>query len=312
MPTTHMATRIAVTTVFALMYAAFLLETGMLVAEFGTTGLALRLAALDSQNFIFFPVAGLLALVAFWQPAVLVVDAMWRGQVKYGRLVLGGSLLACCVLSVLIAASFANSNARSIYEISPKALSKDAGRKATDDVLPRAPIKDVLSRMKILSGVDKGLGEYQAQCDAEWLRYSTAASQEMLCFPAGERLPVRDCCTVKAEFRAHVNTLATKSPSATAAVHDLVMPVKVFFLLLLLGLGILLVQYRKGLERLHGTTPSGLSFGLALGGSVMLIWPLLNAAYLQTIALLTGSGSASAYTVWRRWWRSASGRGRCC
>ena len=66
---------------------------------------------------------------------------------------------------------------------------------------------------------------------------------------------------------------------------------------ILLGIGILLVQYRKGLERLHGATPSGISFGLALGGSVMLIWPLLNAAYLQTMALLTGSGSASAYTI---------------
>ena len=54
---------------------------------------------------------------------------------------------------------------------------------------------------------------------------------------------------------------------------------------------------RKGLERLHGATPSGISFGLALGGAVMLIWPLLNAAYLQTMALLTGSGSASAYTI---------------
>jgi hypothetical protein len=75
------------------------------------------------------------------------------------------------------------------------------------------------------------------------------------------------------------------------------MPVKIFFLLLLLGIGILLVQYRKGLERLHGATPSGISFGLALGGAVMLVWPLLNAAYLQTMSLLTGSGSASAYTV---------------
>jgi len=41
----------------------------------------------------------------------------------------------------------------------------------------------------------------------------------------------------------------------------------------------------------------GISFGLALGGAVMLVWPLLNAAYLQTMSLLTGSGSASAYTV---------------
>ncbi len=93
MAQTHIATRIAVTFVFALLYLAFLLETGTLVQEFGSSGLALRLASLDSQNFIFFPVAGLLALVAFWRPAVLLVDAMWRGQLKFGRMVLVVSLL---------------------------------------------------------------------------------------------------------------------------------------------------------------------------------------------------------------------------
>jgi hypothetical protein len=297
MSKTHLATRVAVTIVFAILYLAFLAETGVLVQEFGASGLALRLASLDSQNFIFFPLAGLLALVAFWQPAVLLVDAMWRGQLKYGRIVLGGSLLAALIGAWLISGAFDSSAARSVFEISPKALTADNGAPATEDAPPLAPVTEVLARMRILSGVDDGLGEYQAQCDREWLQYSVAAEVEMLCFPAGERLSVRDCCTAKAAFRQHLNMLAAEAPSRTATVHDWVMPVKVFFLLLLLGIGILLVQYRKGLERLHGMTPSGISFGLALGGAVMLIWPLLNAAYLQTMALLTASGSASAYTV---------------
>jgi hypothetical protein len=297
MSKTHLATRVAVTIVFAILYLAFLAETGVLVQEFGASGLALRLASLDSQNFIFFPLAGLLALVAFWQPAVLLVDAMWRGQLKYGRIVLGGSLLAALIGAWLISGAFDSSAARSVFEISPKALTADNGAPATEDAPPLAPVTEVLARMRILSGVDDGLGEYQAQCDREWLQYSVAAEVEMLCFPAGERLSVRDCCTAKAAFRQHLNGLAAAAPSRTATVHDWVMPVKVFFLLLLLGIGILLVQYRKGLERLHGMTPSGISFGLALGGAVMLIWPLLNAAYLQTMALLTASGSASAYTV---------------
>ncbi|WP_321490857.1 hypothetical protein [uncultured Hyphomonas sp.] len=297
MSKTHLATRVAVTIVFAILYLAFLAETGALVQEFGASGLALRLASLDSQNFIFFPLAGLLALVAFWQPAVLLVDAMWRGQLKYGRIVLGGSLLVALIGAWLISGAFDSSAARSVFEISPKALTADTGAPATEDAPPLAPVTEVLARMRILSGVDRGLGEYQAQCDREWLQYSVAAEVEMLCFPAGERLSVRDCCTAKAAFRQHLNGLAAEAPSRTATVHDWVMPAKVFFLLLLLGIGILLVQYRKGLERLHGMTPSGISFGLALGGAVMLIWPLLNAAYLQTMALLTGSGSASAYTV---------------
>ncbi|MEZ5998587.1 MAG: hypothetical protein R3B98_07835 [Hyphomonas sp.] len=297
MSETHLATRIGVTLAFALLYVAFLVETGILVQEYGSSGLALRLAALDSQNFIFFPVAGLLALVAFWKPAVLLVDAMVRGRVAYGRAVLAASLVDCGLAAWAIAGVFQSSDARSFYEIRPDVLVADAGAPATQGAPHRAPITQILSRMKILSGIDKGLGEYQAQCDREWLQYSTAADVEMLCFPAGERLPVRDCCAAKAAFRSHVNTLAEQAPSHTATVHRFVLPVKIFFLLLLLGLGVLLVQYRKGLERIYGAHLSGVSFGLALGGAVMLIWPLMNAAYLETMSLLTGSGSASAYTV---------------
>jgi len=297
MPKTHLATRIGVTLVFALIYTAFLAETGMLVEEFGPSGLAQRLAALESQNFIFFPVAGLLALVAFWRPAVLLVDAMARGRLKYGRITLVASLVACGAAAWLIAGAFEASGARAFYEIAPKALMDDAGTPSTQGRPTRAPLTDILARMKILSGIDKGLGQYKAQCDGEWLQYSTAADEEMLCFPAGERLPVRECCAAKAAFRQHLNALAAKAPSRTAEVHRYVLPVKVFFLLLLLGLGILLVQYRKGLERVYGAGLSGVSFGLALGGAIMLIWPLMNAAYLETMSLLTGSGSASAYTV---------------
>lgn len=297
MSNTQRSTQIIVTLIFAFLYLAFLAESAVLMQEYGPSGIALRLAALDSQNFIFFPVAGLLVLVAFWKPTVLLVDAMWRDKLRAGRVVLLTSLAVCGLFAWAISEAFESSNARSMYEIAPSALVADAGVSGTQDTAARAPLTDILARMKILSAVDKGLGEYRTQCDREWLRYSTAADAEMLCFPAGERLSVRDCCTAKAAFREHLNTLAATSPSNTAAVHHIVMPIKIFFLLLLLGLGILLVQYRKGLERIYGAGLSGVSFGLAVGGAVMLIWPLMNAAYLQTVSLLTGSGSDSAYTV---------------
>ncbi|MCA8900776.1 MAG: hypothetical protein KDA53_05950 [Hyphomonas sp.] len=293
----HLATRIGVSLVFALLYLAFLAETAVLVHEYGPSGLALRLASLDSQNFIFFPVAGLLALVAFWRPSVLVVDALWRGHVRQGKLVLAAALLLCGLGAWGVSSAFQSSGAKSFYEIAPAALVADTGAPATETAPPRAPVTEILARMKILSGLDKGLGEYKAQCDAEWLQYSTAADLELLCFPAGERISVRACCSAKASFRQHVNQLAAAAPSQTALVHRLVLPVKIFFLLLLLALGILLVHFRKALEKVHGDAVGSVSFGLALGGAVMLIWPLMNAAYLQTTSLLTGSGSASAYTV---------------
>ncbi len=297
MSNTHLASRIAVSLVFLLLYAAFLAETGALFWEFGEAGLAMRLASLDSQNFVFFPVAGLLAMVAFWRPAVLLVDAAFRGKLRYGRPVVLSSLIVCGLAAAGISGAFQASQSRSVFEVAPAALMQDMGAPATDTSPALQPVTEVLARMKILSGLDEGLGAFQAQCDAEWLRYSTAADQQKLCFPAGESLSVRDCCRAKTAFRAHLNQLANASPSQVAFVHKLVMPAKIFFLLLLLMIGVLLVQYRKGLERWHGGEFSGISFGLAAGGAVMLVWPLLNASYLQTMSLLTGSGSSSAYMV---------------
>ena len=296
MSQTHPVTRILVTLLFAGIYAAFLVETGALFVEFRQSGLALRLATLDSQNFIFFPIAGLLALIAFWKPAVMLVDALARDRFRFGRLVLGASLLVCSLAAWGLASAFAASPARSMFEVLPAALTSDTGHSATDTRPALAPVPEVLARMKILSNIDGGLRAFRAQCDPEWLRYSTGADELKLCFPAGERISVRDCCRAKAAFRAHVNALAADHPSRLSRIHNLVLPVKCFFLLLLLGLGIFLVRYRKGLERVYGRL-ADISFGMALGGGMMLAWPLLNASYLETMSLLTGGTSSSAYTI---------------
>ena len=297
MSNTHIGTRIAVLVLFLAIYGAFLWETAALMQEFGPSGLALRLASLDSQNFIFFPIAGLLALVAFWKPVVLLVDASWRGKLRFGRPVMIVAPLVCAALAAMVAAAFQSSPARSMYEIAPDALVADVGTTATASSSARAPVPEILARMKILSGLEGGLSRYQTQCDPEWLKFSTAADEELLCFPAGESISVRACCQAKAALRDQLNVMAKASPSRLAAVHAIVLPVKIFFLLLLLVTGILLVQYRKGLEKIHAGQLGDVSFGLALGGAVMLIWPLLNASYLETMALLTGGTSSSAYTV---------------
>lgn len=292
----HPATKIGVTLLFLILYGAFLWETVFLGVEYSNSGLALRLAMTDSQNFIFFPIAGLLVLAAFWRPTVMLADALIRGQLPFGRLSLVVSLVFCFVGAAALSYSFSGSSARSMFEIDPEILMADPGREATSDLPPRAPIADVLARMRILSSIDGGLSQFRSQCDPDWLKYSSAAREEQLCFPVGDNTSIATCCSAKADFRAHINMLAENHPSKLMTVHRFVLPFKCFFLLFLLALGILLVRYRKGLQRLHGGFEN-LSFGIAIGGAVMLTWPLLNASYLQTMALLTGSGSASSYTV---------------
>ena len=284
-------TRSLVTLLFVLIYLAFLTETAVLVWEFGDSGLALRLATLDAHNFIFFPVAGLLALVGFWRPTVLVTDALARGQIAGGRAVLGVTLLASVLAAFAAAAVFSGPGARSIYEISPAALAADTAEPG------RLAIPDALITLNILADGPGGLSPYQARCDSEWLRFSPIADEERMCLPAGQRMSVADCCAAKARFRAHINTLQAEAPSYLSQVHTAVLPIKSFFLLMLLAIGILLVRFRRALLTRYGERVEDVSFGLAVTGVVMMAWPLLNAAYLETMALLTGDGSSGAYTV---------------
>ncbi|MCI4643813.1 MAG: hypothetical protein MRY64_03405 [Hyphomonadaceae bacterium] len=292
-----LATQIAVSLVFVLLYAAFLAETGLLVREYSGTGLTLRLASLDAQNFIFFPIAGLLALIGFWRPCVLLSDALARGRIKAGRLVLLFTLIIMGAATWSLSNAFSGGNTRSIYEIAPASVTADAPGPAGENGAIRQSIPDTLTSLKILAIGPDGLSPYKARCDREWLRYSPAAQEQKYCIPGGTELSVADCCEMKTVFREHINDLAYRTPSQLAQVHRAILPVKIFFLVLLFAIGVLLVRYRARLRALYGGKVEDLSFGMAVGGVVMLVWPMLNAAYLETMALLTGDGTSGAYAV---------------
>lgn len=289
--------RIVVSVLFAALYAAFIAETALLIAEYSKLGLAMRLATLDAQTFVFFPIAGLLALIGFWRPTVMIVDALARNTVKGGRIVLVGVIAALVVATWGFSMLLSDGHTRSVYEVSPVAIQTDTPEPLADIDATRQPVANVLTSLKILALGPEGLMPYRARCDQEWLQFSPAAMEEKFCVPAGDVLTVANCCKVKTAFRQHVNTLAEQSPSNLAAVHRLVLPVKVFFLLLLFAVGILLVRYRKALSSVHGERLHDMSFGVAMGGLIMLCWPMLNAAYLETTTLLTGDGSTGAYAV---------------
>lgn len=297
MTKTSLATRVGISLLFIGFYAAFLVETTVLFQEYHAYGLAMRLATLDAQNFIFFPIAGLLALVGFWRPTVFVTDALAAGRIRAGRLVLVFSMVATALVSWVFYEAFSASENRSMFEVAPSALLADRVPAGQTDTPARQPLVDALISMKILSKGPEGLSPYKARCDTEWLRFSPAAGEEKLCLPAGREMSVADCCTVKTAFRERINELSAEAPSLTATVHRYILPVKIFFLVHLFAVGVLLVRFRPRLKAIYGERLEDVSFGIAVGGLVMLTWPLLNAAYLETIALLTGDGTSNAYTV---------------
>lgn len=294
---THIAARIIVSGLFIFLYLAFFTETAALFYEFWNSRLAWNIATLDSHNFVFFPVAGLLVLVAFWRPTVYLADALGRNLLRFGRAVLVFGLVFSTVASIGISSSFNQSTARSMFEIAPHVLAADQGIAATEVNPPRSAIPVVLTRLRILAAAEGGLSSYKGRCDTEWLTYSDITQTQSICFPSGAAMSVAECCGAKTAFRSHLSKLHDQSPSNLATVHRWIQPIKIFFLMLLLSIGILLVRYRKPLERMYGEDFSRVSFGVAVGGVVMLGWPLLNASYLETVALLTGDGVSSRYAV---------------
>nr|WP_070960431.1 hypothetical protein [Hyphomonas sp. Mor2] len=294
---TKASSRVMVTIVFGVIYAAILIETVTLFAEFGPHGLGLSFATLFAHNFLFFPIVGLLALVAFWKPTVMLVDALFWNKVRFGRIAFGGVILLLAVASWAMSSAFNNSNTRSLFEIAPAALMADEGVEADDPALRRASVQEILIKLKINANSEGGLSEFYANCDPLWLEFADSAAQEQTCFPTGNLVTITECCQARTRFREFVNTMQADNPATLSSVHRLVMPVKLLMLFMLLMVGILLVRLRKSLANLYGSAVQDVSFPIAMGGALMLLWPLMNASYLDTFALLTADGSSNIYRV---------------
>ncbi|MEO1642273.1 MAG: hypothetical protein AAFR74_02980 [Pseudomonadota bacterium] len=294
---THISSKIVVTVVFAVFYIAFVIETAALFIEFEPHGLGIRIATLFAHNFLFFPIVGALALIAFWKPAVLIIDALLWGKVKMGQPALALIVIVIASLSLVLSNAFGTSNARSLFEISPQAITADRGQASTDPRQSRASIQEILVKMKINALSEGGLGSFQSNCDPDWMQFSVSAEEQKFCFPTGTEMSVKACCQARTNFRAHINALQADNPSTLASIHRLVMPFKMTFLLTLLAVGILLVRLRKRLTQLYGTAVQDVSFPIAVGGVLMLLWPLMNASYLDTFALLTDDGSSNSYRI---------------
>ena len=69
--------RIFVATLFLLLAAAFVGSTGLLINEYKDAGWE-AMAIAHSHLFIFYPLFGILALAAYYLPAVVFTDLYWR------------------------------------------------------------------------------------------------------------------------------------------------------------------------------------------------------------------------------------------
>lgn len=295
--------RAVVLAVFFLLAAAFVLTTATLIMEFRSYDW-LTFAVTNSHLFLFFPTFGILALISFFTPAAIFVDHYWR-NVPFGRLrlVFGGLMFAAG--SLAFASYISRGDTPAIWWVKPDVLAADrgapAGCKPEAGACDRAPVMSALKKVREVSNERMGLSEFARSCkdDSGLLEPDTGDKQKRYCFASQKLMTALDCCAAQKRFAAELKQMYAggREMSLTAKVHLYTLAPKVFFLLMLLAIGIMLAVWRPHIDEEYPDYAFRIERGVLLGALVMMLWPIMNHAFLQTTQLLLGPEHQGAYVT---------------
>ena len=295
--------------VFLALGVSFLATTAVLAYEFRDSGW-FDLLAMDSHLFLFFPTLGIVALFAFYVPSAALADFYWR-HVRFGhlRFAIGGLIL--CGLAFAIATSLLASPKRSIWEIAPSILTSDQGESpgcAEGGVCERLPILTALQGLRAVSQSRWGISDFIRTCDRDvFLEPAAAPERKRFCF-ASTRLTSSpqlqgdaECCRAQQRLSAAIseNFAQPDRRSLTAKVHAVTLPMKVFFLLVLLTISILLVARHRGIEANYRASARRIEFAVIVGTAAVLFFPFMSQAFVESVEALygqTGRGTFSLIT----------------
>ena len=274
--------RIFVALCFVVLGASFVASTALLIYEFQRLDW-LAMVVAHSHLFFFFPVLGVLALFAFYLPSVVFTHLYWN-HLPYGKLRFLIGLVAVAAGSYGFA-QYLDKPPRAIWEVSPTALLADKGAPG------RAAILDTLSETRKAAQTRVGLSNFARNCAPDPLM---EAPDEMLkeryCFPAKARLKGAECCQAQSRFAQSVSRLqADPNQRSMSAVYDQVfLPLKVFFVLVVIAIGGLLAYWRDRIDQHYRELMPRLERGVMIGALAMLFWPAMDYAYQQTSNVLFG------------------------
>jgi len=277
--------RVFVAIAFIILGVSFLASTGLLIYEFQRLDW-LTLVVAHSHLFFFFPVLGLLALIAFFLPSVVLTHLYWN-HVRYGKI----RLLVGFVVVAALAFGFAKSldtEPRSIFEASPGALLADKG----DEAKGRVAILDALDDLRGKAQSRFGLSGFGRTCVTDpLLEVPEEMLKERYCFPAKKNLTGAACCAAQAALAQAMLRLqqdpATRSLSGT---YDALvfLPLKTFFILVVVAIAVLLAWWRNRIDQEYRDLVPRLESGVIIGGLAMLFWLAMDYGYQQTANVLFG------------------------
>lgn len=283
--------RIFVATLFLILAASFVGSTSLLVHEFREVGWEAMLVA-HSHLFGFFPLFGILALAAYYLPAVVLTDLYWR-HVPYGKLRFLIGAVVVAGLSVA-GAKLLDTEPRLLYEVAPSALLADKGDPrgcgAADAQCRRAPALTAMEQLREGRQGRLGLSKFARSCLIDkMLEEPEDMAKPRFCFAAGRMLNGSECCNAQKLLRDEVGRVQAMQPSLSYTYDQIIfLPLKVFFVLVVVVIAALLAVWRSRLDQHYKELVPPIERGILIGAFAMLFWPIMDYGYQQTANVLFG------------------------
>ena len=288
--------RIFVAVAYVILGASFLASTGLMIREFQDLDWP-SLVLAHSHLFLFFPVFGVLALIAYYVPSVVFTHLYWN-HLPYGKLRFSVGLLAVAAVSVGVA-KWLDANPRAIWEVAPTALIADKGDPAgcggTGGACRRAPILTAFGKLREMGQTRVGLTKFGRNCVLdELLETPEEMERERYCFAADARLKGAACCQAQKRLGDEVSRLqADPATRSLAGRYDAIfLPIKSFFVLIVIAIGGLLAVWRTRIHEHYADRVPSIERGVIIGSLAMLLWPAMDYGYQQTANVLFGRWGA--------------------
>lgn len=299
----HVGVRAFVGAIFFSLALAFVAQTGALIWEFQQLDW-LGLASFYSHLFVFFPTFGLVALVAFYQPACVFLDMYWR-HVPYGRLRFIVGFIVVAGAAMWIASALRQGGERSIHEIAPAVLlaDKGAGCDGKGDC-QRLPVLKAVENVRMVSQKRIGLSDLARNCAVDPLTDQTERQKlQRFCFATtpfsanATRISDVQCCRAQQDMLKAVNAMYANPAqrSTTGIVHGYLLAFNVFFLLIMLVISLMLAFWRKLLELKYANHIPGIERGVLVGAAALVIYPVMTQAFLQSANLIYGEETPGGF-----------------
>jgi hypothetical protein len=283
--------RIFVAVCFVVLGVSFMASTGVLINEFWSPDW-ISMVAVHTHLFFFFPVFGLLALAAFYLPAVVFTHLYWH-HLPFGKYRYLAGLIVVAVLSYGVS-NWLDAKPRAIWEVSPRALAADKGEPAgCGGTTPcrRAPMLSTMMSLREAAQQRVGLSKFARNCKPDvMLEVPDELLKERFCFPANSKMNGAACCDVQARF-ADAVARAQADParrSLSARLDTIFLPLKTFFVIVVVAIGLLLAVWRDKLDAFYKVHIPAIERGIIIGAFAMLFWPAMDYGYQQTSNVLFG------------------------